>query len=116
MQGMHLRVAAVYPRAICGVRAVNHRSVAGSRSARGAKENTDMLTIISTAIAATTLGTPGHHYTTYYPTRNDGRHLATARPYPANIVDSTARPGFNGRVWIGREIVGGTDHQRPSDW
>ncbi len=75
-----------------------------------------MLTIISTAIAATTLGAPGHHYTTYYPSRNDGRHLATARPYPANIVDSTARPGFNGRVWIGREIVGGQAPIWRADW
>lgn len=29
--------------------------------------------------------------------------------YPANTVDSTRRPGFNGREWANRPIIGGVD-------
>jgi len=31
-----------------------------------------------------------------------GRMVATPRPYPAGRADDVHRPGFNGRVWIGR--------------
>lgn len=34
------------------------------------------------------------------------RPIATAAPYPQNIADDVRRPGFNGRLWVSRPIVG----------
>jgi hypothetical protein len=33
--------------------------------------------------------------------------LATCRDYPANMVDGTDRPGFNGRLYLRRPVIGG---------
>jgi hypothetical protein len=41
-------------------------------------------------------------------TSESGRLLATRRPYALNVVDDVRRPGFNGRLWIGHPIIGGT--------
>lgn len=68
-----------------------------------------MLTALCVAAAASALGAPNAPWDRQNP-------LATPRPYPANIVDSTARPGFNGRVWVGREIVGGQPTVWRADW
>lgn len=45
-----------------------------------------------------------------------GRALATRMPYPAGRADSVRRPGFNGRVWISRPIIGPEPRQQPLDW
>lgn len=36
----------------------------------------------------------------------EGRPIATAPLYPCNMVDDVRRPGFNGRTWVGRPILG----------
>ncbi|MEM7754475.1 MAG: hypothetical protein AAF297_02450 [Planctomycetota bacterium] len=46
---------------------------------------------------------------------HDERPIATPAPYPANIVDDTRRPGFNGRLWVDRTIVGGAPREWPLD-
>lgn len=38
----------------------------------------------------------------------DDVYLSTPRPYPANMTDSVRRPGFNGRLYLRRPIIGGT--------
>jgi hypothetical protein len=35
-----------------------------------------------------------------------GRPIATAPLYPCNMVDDVRRPGFNGRTWVDRPILG----------
>lgn len=44
------------------------------------------------------------------------RVLATRRPYPAARADDVNRPGFNGRLWIGRPIIGGMAPSYPLGW
>lgn len=36
-----------------------------------------------------------------------GRPIATSANYPAGMADDVHRPGFNGRLWISRPIIGG---------
>lgn len=36
----------------------------------------------------------------------DHRPIATRAPYPANMADDVRRPGFNGRLWVSRPILG----------
>jgi hypothetical protein len=36
-----------------------------------------------------------------------GRPIATSAPYPAGMADDVHRPGFNGRLWVSRPIIGG---------
>jgi hypothetical protein len=36
----------------------------------------------------------------------DARPIATAAPYPYNMVDDVRRPGFNGRLFVTRPILG----------
>ncbi len=36
-----------------------------------------------------------------------GRPIATPATYPAGMADDVHRPGFNGRVWVSRPIIGG---------
>jgi len=47
---------------------------------------------------------------------HDHRPIATPAPYPANIVDDTRRPGFNGRLWVDRTIIGGAPREWPLHW
>lgn len=42
--------------------------------------------------------------------------LATAPPYPLNRADDVHRPGFNGREWIGRPVIGGVNTGYPLGW
>jgi hypothetical protein len=42
--------------------------------------------------------------------------LATRPLYPAARADSVHRAGFNGRLWIGRPIVGGLPETYPLGW
>lgn len=42
--------------------------------------------------------------------------LATRPPYPYNRADDVRRPGFNGREWIGRPVIGGVDTGYPIGW
>jgi hypothetical protein len=44
------------------------------------------------------------------------RPIATLAPYPANMADSVRRPGFNGRLFVGRPIIGGMDGPYPLGW
>lgn len=41
--------------------------------------------------------------------------LATRPPYPAARADDVNRPGFNGRLWVGRTIIGGQADYSPAD-
>lgn len=45
-----------------------------------------------------------------------GTRLATRAPYPFNRADDVRRPGFNGREWIGRPVIGGVDTGYPMGW
>ncbi|MCC6678832.1 MAG: hypothetical protein IT436_17010 [Phycisphaerales bacterium] len=45
-----------------------------------------------------------------------GSLLATRPPYPLNRADDVHRPGFNGREWIGRPVIGGVDTGYPIGW
>src|SRR5258705_438844 len=38
--------------------------------------------------------------------REPRRPIATMAPYPAGMADDVRRPGFNGRLWVGRPIIG----------
>lgn len=53
----------------------------------------------------------------YYP-MNLGApgQLATHPPYPYGRADDVRRPGFNGRLWIGRPVIGGVDTGYPYGW
>lgn len=53
----------------------------------------------------------------YYPL-NQGApgQLATRPPYPYGRADDVRRPGFNGRLWISRPIIGGVETTYPSGW
>lgn len=42
--------------------------------------------------------------------------LATPAPYPPNRADDVHRPGFNGREWIGRPVIGGVNTGYPLGW
>jgi len=42
--------------------------------------------------------------------------LATRPPYPQGRADDVRRPGFNGRLWIGRPVIGGVDTGYPNAW
>lgn len=44
------------------------------------------------------------------------RPIATVAPYPANMVDDVRRPGYNGRVWVSRPVIGGMDGPYPLGW
>lgn len=44
------------------------------------------------------------------------RVLATRPPYPPNRADDVHRPGFNGRLWVGRPIIGGVNTGYPLAW
>ncbi len=44
------------------------------------------------------------------------RSLATVRPYPQHRADDVRRPGFNGRAWQGRPIIGGVHTGYPVGW
>jgi len=48
-------------------------------------------------------GQDGH----YGGVRRDQRPLATGFLYPPGMVDDVRRPGYNGRLWVGRPIIGG---------
>lgn len=42
--------------------------------------------------------------------------LATRAPYPANAVDDVHRPGFNGRLFVTRPILGNQPGPFRADW
>ncbi len=44
------------------------------------------------------------------------RPIATVAPFPGNMVDDVRRPGFNGRLWVGRPVIGGMDGPYPVGW
>jgi len=44
------------------------------------------------------------------------RVLATMPPYPTGRADSVHRPGFNGKLWISRPMIGGTADNTLLGW
>jgi hypothetical protein len=42
----------------------------------------------------------------YVGTHDPNRPIASRAPYPAAVADDVRRPGFNGRVWVSRPIIG----------
>lgn len=65
------------------------------------------LALVLAAIAPSYLGvgsTLGH------------RVLATMPPYPAGRADSVHRPGFNGKLWISRPMIGGAADNTLLGW
>lgn len=42
--------------------------------------------------------------------QEEGRVLLSPRPYPRGVVDNVRRPGFNGRIWTERPIIGGVEY------
>lgn len=61
-----------------------------------------MLGSILVAAAAASLG----QCVEYGRVTESDRPIATVAPYPQNMADDVRRPGFNGRLWVGRAIVG----------
>jgi|GEM_PF-851114 len=47
---------------------------------------------------------------------NEQGQLSSRPLYPAARADSVRRPGFNGRLWISRPIIGGINEQYPLGW
>jgi hypothetical protein len=61
-------------------------------------------------IAVAAMAAPGSSILSFSnggPLPDDGRPIATSAPYPPNMVDDVRRPGFNGRLWVTRPIIGG---------
>jgi hypothetical protein len=54
------------------------------------------LALLLAAVAPSYLGDAHSH-----------RPLATMAPYPSGRADSVHRPGFNGKLWISRPMIGG---------
>lgn len=46
--------------------------------------------------------------------RKTSRPIATPAAYPAGMADDVHRPGFNGRQWSSRPVVGGTQGPYPT--
>lgn len=61
------------------------------------------------ALAAIATSTSLGQVNELYIRKGDHRPIATAAPYPAGMVDDVRRPGFNGRMWVTRPIIGGMD-------
>lgn len=47
---------------------------------------------------------------------NEQGQLSSRPLYPAGRADSVRRPGFNGRLWISRPIIGGMNEEYPLGW
>lgn len=76
-----------------------------------------MLEIALAALVSAAVTGPGPTLgTSYQPRMIGGRQLASMPPYPAGRADDVRRPGFNGRLWIGRPIIGGRDNEYPLGW
>jgi len=71
---------------------------------------------LSVIIALGALAGTSHAQVAVQYTLNNGApgQLATPAPYPAGRADDVRRPGFNGRLWISRPIIGGVDTGYPS--
>ncbi len=57
-------------------------------------------TIVGTALAISSMGW-------WHDNTRLGRPIATPAVYPAGMADDVHRPGFNGRLWLTRPIIGG---------
>lgn len=44
------------------------------------------------------------------------RPISTIAPYPPGMADSVRRPGFNGRLWVSRPVIGGLEGPYPLGW
>jgi hypothetical protein len=44
------------------------------------------------------------------------RPIATIAPYPPGMADDVRRPGYNGRLWVGRPVIGGRQGAYPLGW
>lgn len=76
-----------------------------------------MLELAIIASAFTAVAGPGYLGTSYQrPHMVGGSLLATMPNYPAGRADNVHRPGFNGRLFIGRPIIGGRPEQWPMGW
>lgn len=64
--------------------------------------------IVGVAIAVSTMGW-------WHDNTRLGRPIATEAPYPAGMADDVHRPGFNGRMWVTRPIIGGMRGPYPTD-
>lgn len=55
--------------------------------------------VLGVALAVSTIG--------WHDNTRLGRPIATRAPYPVAMADDVHRPGFNGRVWVSRAVIGG---------
>lgn len=62
--------------------------------------------VIGVAIAVNSLS--------WHDNRRTGRPIATPAAYPAGMADDVNRPGFNGRAWSSRPVIGGTQGPYPT--
>lgn len=62
-----------------------------------------MIEMVAAAMAGAALGQ--FHYMTGG--TDTDRPIATRAPYPASMVDDVNRPGFNGRMFVTRPVMGG---------
>src|SRR5438874_5197288 len=57
-----------------------------------------LVPFLAAAIVSAGMVDGGHRYSR--------RPIATAAPYPAGLADDVRRPGFNGRMWVSRPLLG----------
>src|SRR4029434_6191800 len=73
----------------------------------------DMLLSLVCVVGAAQLGTV--HYMNGE--SNPPRPIATMAAYPPGMADDVRRPGFNGRLWVSRPIMGSMQQgPYPTDW
>jgi hypothetical protein len=71
--------------------------------------------MLGSLISVAAVAAVGQVYSVGAPNASD-RPIATIAPYPAGMADDVHRPGFNGRMWVSRPIIGGMKGPYPLGW
>ena len=72
--------------------------------------------LVAAVMSASVAAGPGDNMMSLPGYWGNGRAIATPRAYPLGRVDDVRRPGFNGRLWVGRPIVGPETNDWPLGW
>lgn len=71
--------------------------------------------MIGSLASVVAVATVGQVHTVGSPNPAD-RPIATIAPYPSGMADDVRRPGFNGRLWVSRPVIGGMQGPYPLGW
>lgn len=71
--------------------------------------------MIGSLASVVAVATVGQVYSVNAPNSSD-RPIATIAPYPSGMADDVRRPGFNGRLWVSRPVIGGMQGPYPLGW